>query len=47
MRRHARAIQIFGGVLLVVVGVALVTGLWDQFIVWVRDMFVTDTVLPI
>jgi cytochrome c-type biogenesis protein len=24
-----------------------VTGLWDQFIVWVRDMFVTDTVLPI
>jgi cytochrome c-type biogenesis protein len=47
MRTNARAIQIFGGVLLVVVGVALVTGLWDQFIVWVRDMFVSDTVLPI
>jgi cytochrome c-type biogenesis protein len=47
LRRHARAIQIFGGVLLIVVGVALVTGLWDGFVSWVRDAFVSDVTLPI
>ena len=41
------AIQIFGGVLLIVVGVALVTGLWADFISWVRDAFVSDVRLPI
>mgnify|MGYP007020271778 CR=1 FL=1 len=29
------------------VGVALLTGWWDQFIVWVQVRFVTDTQLPI
>jgi len=47
LRRHTRAIQIFGGVLLIVVGVALVTGLWDGFVSWVRDAFVSDVTLPI
>jgi cytochrome c-type biogenesis protein len=47
LRRHTRAIQIFGGVLLIAVGVALVTGLWNEFISWVRDAFVTDATLPI
>ncbi|GAA1460623.1 cytochrome c biogenesis CcdA family protein [Williamsia maris] len=47
MRRNARTIQIVGGILLIAVGVALVTGLWDQFITWVRDAFVSDTELPI
>lgn len=47
LRKHARAIQIFGGVMLILVGTALVTGLWDQFIVWVRDGFITDQVLPV
>ncbi|MEH3155711.1 MAG: cytochrome c biogenesis CcdA family protein [Gordonia paraffinivorans] len=47
MRRHARAIQVVGGVLLILVGVALVTGLWDSFVTWVRDAFITDTELPI
>ncbi|MCG5432340.1 cytochrome c biogenesis CcdA family protein [Mycobacterium sp. MYCO198283] len=47
LRRHGRAIQIFGGVLLVVVGAALVTGVWNDFISWVRDAFVTDARLPI
>ena len=47
LRAHARAIQIFGGIMLLAVGVALVTGLWDQFIVWVRDAFVSTTELPI
>ncbi|MBJ8347898.1 cytochrome c biogenesis CcdA family protein [Antrihabitans sp. YC2-6] len=47
LRRHARTIQIFGGILLIAVGIALVTGLWDQFVTWVRDAFVSDAVLPI
>jgi len=47
LRRHSRAIQVFGGMLLIVVGVALVTGVWNDFISWVRDAFVTDVRLPI
>lgn len=47
LRRHTRAIQVLGGVLLVAVGVALLTGLWDQFVGWVRDAFVSDVRLPI
>lgn len=47
LRTHARAIQIFGGVLLIVVGTALVTGVWNDFVSWVRDAFVSDVTLPI
>ena len=47
LRRNARAIQVFGGIMLILVGIALVTGLWDQFTVWVREAFITDTELPI
>jgi cytochrome c-type biogenesis protein len=47
LRRHTRAIQIFGGVLLILVGAALVTGLWNDFVSWVRDVFVSDVTLPI
>jgi cytochrome c-type biogenesis protein len=47
LRRHSRAIQIFGGVLLIAVGVALVTGVWNDFTSWVRDAFVSDVRLPI
>ena len=47
LRRHTRTIQIFGGVLLILVGVALVTGLWNDFVSWVRDAFVSDVRLPI
>jgi cytochrome c-type biogenesis protein len=47
LRRHTRGIQIFGGVLLIMVGSALVTGLWADFISWVRDAFVSDVRLPI
>ncbi|AHI21779.1 cytochrome c biogenesis CcdA family protein [Corynebacterium vitaeruminis] len=35
--RHSRAIQIIGGVLLILVGLSLVTGLWAEFINWVRQ----------
>ena len=47
LRRHSRSIQVFGGILLVAVGVALLTGLWNDFISWVRDAFVSDVRLPI
>ena len=47
LRTHARMIQIAGGAMMIAVGIALITGLWDQFIVWVRDAFITDTQLPI
>jgi cytochrome c-type biogenesis protein len=47
LRRNTRAIQIFGGVLLILVGVALVTGLWNEFVSWVRDALVSDVRLPI
>jgi cytochrome c-type biogenesis protein len=47
LRTHARAIQVFGGVLLIIVGIALVTGLWGDFVSWVRDAFVSDVTLPI
>lgn len=47
LRRHARKIQIFGGVMLILVGAALLTGVWDLFVGWVRDEFVTAVVLPI
>ncbi len=47
LRRHTRTIQIFGGLLLILVGAALVTGLWSDFVSWIRDAFVSDVRLPI
>jgi len=47
LRRNARTIQIFGGIMLVAVGIALVTGSWDQFVGWVRDAFISEVTLPI
>lgn len=47
LRSHTRQIQIFGGVLLILVGAALVTGVWNDFVAWVRDAFVSDVRLPI
>ena len=47
MRKHTRAIQIFGGITMIVVGVLLVTGVWAEFIDWIRERFVTGTVLPV
>ncbi|MUL44635.1 cytochrome c biogenesis protein CcdA [Mycobacterium sp. CBMA293] len=47
LRRHTRTIQIFGGLLLIVVGTALVTGVWNDFTSWVRDAFVSNVRLPI
>lgn len=36
MRRHIRALQISGGVMLLALGVLLVSGLWGEFIAWLR-----------
>ncbi|TQF68624.1 cytochrome c biogenesis protein CcdA [Rhodococcus spelaei] len=47
LRRNARLIQVFGGVMLVAVGLALVTGVWDSFVGWVRDAFISEVTLPI
>lgn len=47
LRRNSRSIQILGGTLLIAVGLALVTGLWSDFVSWVRDAFVSDVRLPI
>jgi len=47
LRQHTRVIQIFGGTLLILVGTALVTGVWSDFVSWVRDTFVSDVTLPL
>lgn len=47
LRRHTRGLQVFGGVLLIAVGVALVSGGWNEFVSWLRDGFVSDVRLPI
>lgn len=38
LRRNARTLQVVGGSLLVVVGLAVATGVWDQVIIWLRPM---------
>lgn len=47
LQRHTRTIQILGGVLLIVVGVLLLSGLWAMFIDWLRDFAISDATLPI
>lgn len=37
LRAHSRQIQIVGGVLMILVGLALVTGMWAEFVGWVRQ----------
>ncbi|MFR9802662.1 cytochrome c biogenesis CcdA family protein [Pseudonocardia sp. RS010] len=36
MRRHIRGLQITGGIMLLALGGLLVTGLWGEFIAWLR-----------
>lgn len=38
LRRHSRAIQIAGGVAMIVVGLMLLTGAWNGFIGWTRQL---------
>ncbi|MBB0990273.1 MULTISPECIES: cytochrome c biogenesis CcdA family protein [Dietzia] len=47
LQRHTRKIQIAGGVMLIIVGLLLLSGLWTQFVYWLRDFAISDTTLPI
>lgn len=40
LRRHSRTIQLIGGVAMIVVGLLLVTGIWNYFIGWARQLTV-------
>ena len=40
LRRHSRAIQIAGGIAMIVVGIMMLTGAWDVFIGWSRQLVV-------
>lgn len=40
-RRHARSVMRFGGGLLVLLGLLLVTGLWDGLMIWLRAWLAT------
>ncbi len=39
LRRHSRAIQIAGGIMMIAVGLMLLTGAWNVFIGWTRNLF--------
>lgn len=47
LRRHVRGVQIAGGVLLLCVGVALVTGVWDGLVSWLQDTVANNAQAPL
>lgn len=47
LRRHARGVQLFGGITLIAVGLALVTGQWAEFTLWLRSELVSTYLTPI
>ncbi|WP_396136874.1 MULTISPECIES: cytochrome c biogenesis CcdA family protein [unclassified Amycolatopsis] len=47
VRRHGRQVQIVGGVLLLIVGVLLVTGVWGDLMGWLRNELALDLRLPL
>lgn len=38
LRRHSRQIQLIGGIAMIAVGLLLVTGAWNTFIGWTREL---------
>jgi len=40
LRRHRRGIHVFGGVLLLAVGVLMVSGVWTDWVAWVQTHLV-------
>lgn len=42
IRRHQAWVTRIGGLMLVLVGLAFVTGAWDQLVTWVQIQFVSD-----
>lgn len=47
LRRHVRAVQVTGGLLLLGVGIALVTGFWGELIGWLRDTVASNASSPL
>ena len=47
LRRNSQKIKIAGGVIMIAVGIALLTGVWGLFIAWIRNEFVSAVILPI
>lgn len=47
VRRHGRQVQVFGGVLLLAVGVLLVTGVWGDLMGWLRNELTGGLELPL
>lgn len=47
LRRHHRGIQLFGGAMLLLIGVLLVSGLWDQLITQLQIRLVSTYVTPL
>ncbi|HYN28268.1 MAG TPA: cytochrome c biogenesis protein CcdA [Dermatophilaceae bacterium] len=47
LRRHARAVQVAGGTLLVVVGLMLVTGWWEDLTRWLQAELVSGFEVPL
>jgi len=46
LRRHIRAINIAGGVTMIVIGLLMVTGVWTEIIYSMQNL-ISGTVLPI
>ncbi len=40
LRDHHRPVQLIGGGLMLVVGILMVTGIWEQFIAWIQSLVV-------
>ena len=47
LRRHHRGIQLFGGAMLLLIGILLVSGLWDQLITQLQIRLVSTYVTPL
>ncbi|MBE1499131.1 cytochrome c-type biogenesis protein [Amycolatopsis lexingtonensis] len=47
VRRHGRQVQVFGGVLLLIVGILLVTGVWGDLMGWLRNELAGNLELPL
>lgn len=47
LRRHSRTIQITGAAMMIAVGVAMLTGLWSDFISQLQQGLITTTVTPL
>jgi cytochrome c-type biogenesis protein len=47
MRRYARPIQVFGGAMLIVIGLAMLTGWWDYAVGWLRLALIERSFTPV